>query len=205
MRGFVAVVMLVAVACGDDARRGTSDAAPIADPDAYCHFDCFGSTTCADGVVTVVEHAPVECQEWTGACPSSTLTCSDGCELDGASWFGTDAAPFACALPAKQVGDACPCLPTRAVDVGDGTVTQTYLACVDGLCAEAAPPVVEGWLEPCRSGDAPCLDGGACAVRTTYCLGDWECPEGATCDLVPGEDTPVCRPGPRGAPVELAC
>jgi hypothetical protein len=140
---------------------------------------------------------------------------------------------FCAETPVAQVGDSCAnrCLPTRAVAAANGTATQQYLACDSslGTCVAADPPTIadylgactpmgEAWKTPGATGFA---DAGshACLVAyspqtqtsklaaTIYCVGDWECPQGSSCDdgllnlerpdIVHG----VCRPGARGEPL----
>jgi hypothetical protein len=143
--------------------------------------------------------------------------------------------------PAARPGDACEpllCRPTRAAALADGSVTQSYLRCgANSQCETDEPPVIERYLEPCtptaaqygRPGESGYVSDGYesyCLIhhdaeagcvrqgRTILCLGDWDCPQGSTCDaglrrldLPTALGTPVCRPGPRGPlrPSDLSC
>lgn len=219
MRWLIGVLVLVG--CGG------STAAPDAmiDADGCGIIECRAAVECRGGVVTSWIGTDSPC-DWGGVCPSSDVECTAGCDVDGAYFWGDevlDAVTLCAETPAKQVGDPCPCLPTRAVDQGDGTVAQTYLACEGGVCVEAAAPVVDGWLAPCvgvvppsagfagwvHTTQGDCLVDDPCVVRTIQCSGDWQCPEGASCDdAVPNPDgyvLGICRPGPRGSPIALGC
>lgn len=130
-------------------------------------------------------------------------------------------------LPTRAVADA-----TGAV-----TQTYLSCDFASRTCAAAEPPLIESYLAPCPEtaaahagpgvsgissaapdtgpgADALCLvawDETAQAMRhgmTVGCIGDWQCPEGASCDAslatLPADDRspgPVCRPGARGAPL----
>jgi hypothetical protein len=140
---------------------------------------------------------------------------------------------FCAETPVAKVGDSCAsrCLPTRAVADAQDNVTQQYLACdaALGVCVAAEPPAVAGYLGACvPSGEAWKTPGAtgfagagdhACLVAfspqtldskvaaTIYCVGDWQCPQGSSCDDgLLNLDRPdiahsVCRPGARGAPL----
>ena len=208
----VVVAALAASACNPHAQLGN-------DGDDTCVIiDCLqDATACSGGRITTYTGANTDgmCFEsWEGVCPEPTnVDCPDGCEIDGARYDG-HLGDRLCRAETKEAGDPCPCT-TRAVDLGDGTVAQSYLECAGNVCVAADPPVIARWLEPCDWVTPPsdtyngaqgfCLVACGRTGETIYCVGDWECPEGATCDLVPGEETPVCRPGPRGAPIDLGC
>jgi hypothetical protein len=149
--------------------------------------------------------------------------------------FGVDDAQLCAGAADRAVGDPCfrlgPCWPTHAATQPDGTVTQGYLACDSeaAQCVETAPPAIDGWLAPCAAYEpvtgpfegmaeggyyGACLvdqDGVDCSVsvQSLPCNGDWECPDGATCDSTLSTTSTrrfaVCRPGPRGAPLDLGC
>jgi hypothetical protein len=173
-----------------------------------CHIDCFGRTTCRDGVVTVWAHNPVPCDQWTGECPHGVVTtCSKGC--NAAAMNGPTNCPQAiCRENApKAAGDACQadddCRPTPATASGN-----VYLRCDTGTgkCVTAGPPVLGDWLEACTPSAVESLRGittpfrvfadtkcsaGACAAAgretciaqgcTQPCRSDDECPAGSVC------------------------
>ena len=228
------ILAILCSGCGSPEGLSLPEDAGI-DADTCGIVDCWDELYCRDGVVTRIYETDRACEDYGGVCPVTETSCQLGCDLDGVGYFEdpeTELEPVRlCAeTPAAIAGDTCNdatlCLPTRAAVQPDGTVTQTYLTCDAGTCVETAPPVIEGWLEPCDGVTEPpspdfvgldelcliqhvsatsCLQTG----RTVNCRGDWECPAGATCDdAIPG--TPAyggafCRPGPRGAPIDLGC
>lgn len=140
--------------------------------------------------------------------------------------------------PTARVGDACPngrwdCRPTRLEPQPDGSLRQIYLDCENRVCAEQPPPDRPTFLAACDKVDpaevapwigsgatgvitnisTPCLlvDDGTClhVGRTYGCDGDWDCPQGASCERLSwldGEVAPtggVCRPGLRGTPIAV--
>jgi hypothetical protein len=169
----------------------------------------------------------------TGTCAYTSVTCRDGCDLEWRTEYLGEAAPLAMfcrETPTAMPGDPCSplgCRPTRAREQPDGSAVQDYLTCDNTTrqCVPGKPPVVTDYLAPCddwaiehggpdRSGVANhCLiawDPDAELSRhgrTIGCIGDWECPQGSSCDdrlenLQFGwTHPPVCRPGPRGAPL----
>lgn len=200
------------------------DAGDAGDPDGGyapgCHYDCFGSATCFGGQVVVTINAPVPCEHWKGACPTrEPYACEKGCAEEGhfSGLYENDPTVLCVEGAPKKAGSPCEsaadCLPTPAVidwDAG-GTVHNVYLQCDTdaGVCVEAAPAEIDGWLSDCGlsapdsgvtagSGaygfvaTAAC-PGGACAfyaksgetcIRqgcTGPCEGDHQCPPGAMC------------------------
>lgn len=154
------VILIALVAACDGGGTGTGgDAAPDAAPpdaDPYCHWDCFGYTECADGVVTAWEDIPVPCEYWTGECPSSTFTCERGCRTDVDQLGPLDPPLNICEENRpKAVGDPCVddsyCRPEVATIHPDGSVTNVYLQCdtTAGQCVERTPPTVADLYAPC--------------------------------------------------------
>ncbi len=186
-----------------------------------CHIDCFGSATCYGGLVVAEIGAPVPCALWTGACPTlPAYRCEKGCAQEGRFEGRYDLQPeVLCAEGApKSVGSPCEtdqdCLPAPATyDVDAGVLRNVYLQCDmgAGVCVEAPPAELDGWLGDCglpfehdpqspRPGSgtqgiipAGTCPGGACifaaypgetCIRqgcTGPCEGDHDCPPGATC------------------------
>jgi hypothetical protein len=229
----LAPLLLVALAaCNGSSPKITLDGSVDGfGPD--CKFECVGELQCRDGFAYARTNAPVPCVEWVGSCPGTTAQCSGGCDLVFSAhrtddWSGQLAALCRDTQVAK-VGDSCAnqCLPTRAVADAQGNVTQQYLACTGGTCAAAAAPSVGNYLGACGAmavqfgapgvtgvvsdGTNACLlawDTAAGKTRqgsTIFCIGDWECPSGSSCDdSLPFVDDvgvigAVCRPGARGA------
>ena len=141
-----------------------------------------------------------------------------------------DPAALCTKTPVAQAGDACdaaqhPCLPTRVQLAADGTVAgQDYLACDNGTCVAAPPPVVASYLQACAAeilaretaqsaahADVDTVDnfnGGWCLVAwddaaqraatgvTIACMGDWDCPAQSLCDdRIPLVGATADRPG----------
>jgi hypothetical protein len=227
MRLAIAALLLIA-GCNlyrrdADDDSADDDAAPDASVDGSGEIcDCWPMLACNAMVV----------YEWGGfgpedpdACEQSCLIdsypCTNGCDVEGATFYEWDFAPEAlCAgTPDAVVGDACTsvCIPTHG----------TYLACDPSThqCVATSAPVVEDWLAPCVDVPAPpqpgfvgvdalhsCLmqdvPAASCfaTAHSIQCNGDWECPEGATCDDdLPGGGGAWCRPGARGTPLDLGC
>jgi hypothetical protein len=159
-----------------------------------CHYDCFGRTTCVDGVVTWWANTPIDCRHWTGSCPSSVVaTCRKGC----AAAVIHSSVPMACPLvicrenTAKVAGDPCQadddCRPIPAGSATD-TPANIYLRCdvAAGRCVAASPPVVADWMAACTPSlltsfmgqttgvqwfDDPRCSSGACvAAGTQTCV-----------------------------------
>jgi hypothetical protein len=196
--------------------------------------ECWSSNLWCEGGVVISwyggDNVPCDSE-----CQYDEHFCAEGCDVEfpvGA--LGSPPEWFCRETPAAQVGDPCApllCLPTRAVTQPDGSVLQTYLEC-DGAsleCIAVPPPSVNGYMDACPSeaaqfggeGVAGVAAGGGhlCLIawdiglgasrhgQTITCVGDWECPQGSSCDdavvtLPYGEAfEAVCRPGPRGAPL----
>jgi hypothetical protein len=231
-RCVLALVLLAA--CGG--RAGSDDAAgddASTDghrPDAECTiWECQAFEVCNGGVVSWSGGADTDGQCFAeDPCPDPlTYACAEGCDVNGAFFDPAIDPSILChETPTKMIGDPCGCLPTRAIPQPDGSVLQQYLTCgANNLCEAAEPPVVDGWLGPCAainvpadyngakySSDGWCLVqsvGGTCSesVKTIDCIGDWQCPQGASCDdsLAGAEGGAFCRPGARGAPLDLGC
>src|SRR5689334_12487224 len=81
------VCFLVLAACGGGSDANDAMPMPMPMPDAtvdsdpYCHYDCFGSVSCTGNEVRYQLHAPVPCAHWTGECPYTIYTCTDGCDV----------------------------------------------------------------------------------------------------------------------------
>jgi hypothetical protein len=193
------------------------------DADEYCHYDCFGAQTCADGVVTSWAHTPVPCEKWDEECPHfESYVCERGCWTDMIETGDPEVDPGALCEEnrPKQVGDPCVddsyCLPEVATVV-DGTVVNVYLQCdlELGECVAREAPVVADWLsqcgllsedvgdwgvvetEACASGLCLYIDGEACLRQgcTAACTGDGECPPGSVCEHYGYSGPTVCKPG----------
>jgi hypothetical protein len=232
----VVVVLALLAGCNGGGDVMLVDAATDGFPPG-CQYECSALLQCRAGVAYQRTHAPIACELWQGSCPGSARGCTTGCDVAFTASPDGDWAEllhvFCEETAVAKVGDSCAsrCLPTRAVAGTNGTVTQQYLACDSslGTCVAADPPTVadylgactpmgEAWKTPGATGFA---DAGthACLVAyspqtqtskiasTIYCVGDWECPQGSSCDdgllnlehpdIVHG----VCRPGARGAPL----
>jgi hypothetical protein len=232
MRG-CALALLLLAACGGRSPSGSVDATP----DATCPiWDCQAHEGCSDGFASSTGGTDTDgwCVYEDPCGPPSGVTCGLGCDVEGV-WYDSptvDPAALCTDTPTRQIGDPCDetgqCLPTRAIVQPDGSVFQQYLQCGAGGCEAAPEPVVPDWLAPCASITAAPSPGfvgvttsaeGLCLVQdvpgtclatahTITCHGDWECPQGASCDLLDGThgDQPgTCRPGARGAPLDLGC
>jgi hypothetical protein len=227
---------VVVAACGSGADAPTDAIADAdVDSDPYCHYDCFGSLSCVGNEVRYQIHAPVPCTEWTGECPTTVYTCSQGCDVSFESfptvlWSDGQLSAFCAEAVTVSAGAPCSdpleCLPTRGVDSG-GTVVQDYLACdfTMASCTTVPPPDVTSFLMSCAAAAATVPEGESRALytsdtgtwclvawdaiamaqrhgQTVACVGDWSCPEGATCDdSIAGSPDGLCRPGPRGSPL----
>jgi hypothetical protein len=224
---------LVLAACKDDPRitvDGSMDGA------AGCQKICEGELQCRNGIAYHRPPAQVPCDQWQGTCAGTVVVCSAGCDLDFGlprtdDWSMQLRALCADAAQA-QPGDSCAagCVPTRAVADGQGGVQQQYLRCDAGSnqCVVTTAPDVPSYLMPCvagldyaepgvngivRESGMACLlawDTSTASARhglSNFCVGDWECAAGASCDdslpflNVSGANAAVCRPGPRGAPL----
>src|SRR6266496_1211823 len=122
-----------------------------------CHYDCFGRTTCADGVVTSWANVPVPCSQWTGSCPHSIVgMCQKGCGASNSRIGASMTCPLVvCKENAPKVlGDPCEtnddCRPSPAL-TGGATPENVYLRCdiTAGTCVSATAPVLADWLAPC--------------------------------------------------------
>ncbi|HEY5944682.1 MAG TPA: hypothetical protein VIV40_04295 [Kofleriaceae bacterium] len=228
----IAAALATLLACKDD-NHITLDGSTDVFPEG-CHFDCTSQIQCRAGVAYQRDPAPIPCEAWTGSCAGVAHACTAGCDLEFwatrlANDYATSLDAFCSETPVAQVGDTCArgCLPTRAVADAQGNVTQQYLRCDANQCAIAAPATVESYLAPCGvggdlagpdvtgiasdGGDRVCLiawDATSSTSRkgsSVHCVGDWECPDGSSCDdslpLVDhsGGSTAVCRPGARGS------
>lgn len=228
---WLAVVLVGgAVGCGGGGGGDLPDAAPDADP--YCHYDCFGYSACADGIVTTWEHEPVPCEYWEGECPHGvSYECERGCRTDVGELGPFDDPRELCEEHRpKRVGDPCVdesgCRPEVATWDAEGNVANVYLSCdvALGECVTRDPPVVPDWLAPCGleldgqpgyaygvaetelCGGGVCLyvERETCVAQgcTIECAGDGECPPGAVCE----PDWGVCKPGPPNRiGVDLVC
>jgi hypothetical protein len=126
-----------------------------------CFFDCFGSSSCADGVVRSVHAIYSTCEEAAAAgvteCESEvTYHCARGCRTDETE-IDTDQAPEQLCEEnrPKQVGDPCTddsgCRPEVATINADGSVTNVYLQCdmAAGQCVSRDAPVVPDLYASC--------------------------------------------------------
>lgn len=176
-----------------------------------CHWDCFFGRECIDGQVIEVWHAPVDCDDWTGRCPTFVAgECSEGC---------SDRAPEAHGRPRDgtwtawceegelaRIDDACTVDEDCEPPAPDYLGGADYMACVDGACAAAeAPPLPTDIEAPCTIDVEAAATGGtqlvaddgcesgwcelardvaAGCVRhacAAPCAGDWDCPEATRC------------------------
>lgn len=191
---------------------GTGGSASSGTAGCQGHIDCFGRSTCADGVVTQWANMPVSCS--AGGCPHGVVgSCRKGC---GAAVIN---GPPSCVLSIcrenmpKAAGDPCEtdddCRPVPARTTAS-TVQNVYLRCDlgMGLCVPGTAPVVADWLAPCTPGivsslrgmttglmqltDAACSSGvcmaageGSCVRQgcTKGCRSDDECPQGSRCSF----------------------
>lgn len=216
-----AILAVVGVACHDGlgGLGGEGCGEPI---------ECFPTMECRGGEVLEWNYHLVGCEE---DCPAPRVAheCLRGC---GSSPLprpaeSSDPGEISLYCVAGHLGAPCTrdddCLPTYAVEQTDGTVVQEYLRCDGAACVATDPPVVDGWLEPCDGSRAPLgfngvlennclvdtsLDECVATAQTIRCFADWHCPQGATCDQVAlpsGFSRRVCRPGPRGAAIQLSC
>ncbi len=148
-----------------------------------------------------------------------------------------DDARMCAEYPTARLGDLCPrgeyeCRPTRLERLASGELHQTYLECANGVCIEDPPPPTGIYLQPCDQTDParlaplvgsgrtgvvvansrPCLvtDVAGClyTAYTPSCVGDWNCPQGASCDdgleFLSGSSSGLdglCRPGLRDTPL----
>jgi hypothetical protein len=180
----------------------------------------------------VWDPTPVPCWEWTDTCaPVDRVQCEYGCDVEGSYWEVTsgliDQRRVCAEYPTARAGDPCTyeydCRPTRLELQADGSLHQTYLSCGLEVCEVINdPPALPGYLGACEpqlrvdpgsSGaygsclfvDVPgdCLYTGI----SQRCDGDWECPQGSSCDSsLPRfgpSDGAYCRPGLRGAPLPI--
>lgn len=209
-RILVALVGLMTFACGGDgggdvggdgdgggedasldAMRPDADDAGAATrldaPDVpFCHWDCFFARECVDGQVIQTYHAPVDCEDWAGACPSFVAgECSEGCsdrpppsEYGWPShlWDGSWVA-FCEEGELARVGDACSvdddCEPPAPTVAGGAD----YLACEEGACAPTSAPVLPTDVY------APCtIDVEAVATTAHQTVADPGC-ESGWCEL----------------------
>jgi hypothetical protein len=227
-------LLIVAIAaCGDDAHMSAPDASRTR-KDGGLPYPCIpggnaiDTATCIDGKATTRR----DLYSSQAGCPAENdykdeTICAQGCALSvdkrmivmndhGLEPFGK-AARVLCAESLAHVGDTCttdgtrPCLPTRAMLNGDGTVaSQTYLACVSGQCAATSAPAGTVPLPPCTAllisahggasvngfvmaGQLPLDDTvallawddtmqmTACGMSHS-CVGDWQCGVGMLCD-----------------------
>jgi hypothetical protein len=147
-----AAILLFVLGC---APEGVADAGRInADTDPNCHWDCFLSVSCGDGVVRGVINAPVPCSAWTGSCPTRVLgTCAAGCRdrplTDAFRWESW------CAGPEERfAGDPCAsdadCQPPAMVLDGGA---RPRLGCdLDlGMCEEVPAPIPSDFAGPCSA------------------------------------------------------
>jgi hypothetical protein len=237
MTSFMRTCLMLAmlVACNGGGTQITLDGSSDAPPN--CHYDCVSGLQCQSSVAYQREQTPVPCALWEGACPGTARLCTTSCDVVFSTVrfpddWATRLQAFCAETPVAQPGQSCDdgCLPTRAIGDAAGNVTQQYLACVSNQCVATAAPTVADYLAPCsvgaeyagpgvtgaadgHDGVHACLlawDAALMATRqgsTIYCIGDWECPTGASCDDGLGfVDSPtrvagVCRPGARGAPL----
>jgi hypothetical protein len=155
-----------------------------------CHYDCFGGTSCRNGVVTTIIHGPVPCEHLTGSCPVlATYNCKEGCAIEPTDVRGGEN-PFAnvpaAALavlcketPNATAGTPCDatqpsCLPNRAqehADAGaDGGLHTEYLTCQSNTCQPATdpPPSATNYYSPCTG--ATTGDGYIASGSCFYCL-----------------------------------
>lgn len=151
-----------------------------------CHWDCFFARACLDGRVIQTVHAPVDCDRWTGSCPTFVAgECSEGCSdrppHSGYGWppGSSDRTWTAWCEEGElaRVGDACTseeeCEPP-APDVDGGA---DHLGCVAGACAPAAAPVLPSDVY------APCtIDVEAVATPARQVVEDTGC-ESGWCEL----------------------
>ena len=233
MRWTALAVLVLTAACRFYGASNDGDSMPDAAPDAWPEvIDCWATLTCRGGSVYSTYGSDSSDDPTCGY--GVAYVCDDGCDVEGAGYFDAEAnfepARLCAGAPDLTSGDGCwgdgPCWPTHGVAQPDGTLTQEYLRCDRDLheCVATEPPTVDYWLQPCTTYETlppdfhgvsrQCLvdqDEAGCAITgaTYVCRGDWECPEGATCDdSLPDTATwarAVCRPGPRGAPLSLGC
>ncbi len=131
-----------------------------------CHYDCFGRTTCLDGVVTSWANTPVSCSAWTGSCPHYVVeTCRKGCSASEISTSTLCPLAICKENVPKVAGDPCEtddeCRPSRARTTGTTTPENVYLRCdvAAGICVSADPPVLADWLAGCTPGLLTSLGG----------------------------------------------
>src|SRR5262245_44615444 len=117
-------LFLALAACGGGADL-VADAPPDlpVDADPNCHYDCFGSVSCAGKEVRYQTRGPVPRDQWTGECPYTTYTCTQGCDVafesfptimwQGLTAFCAETSPISAGAPCS---DPVECLPTRGVD-----------------------------------------------------------------------------------------
>lgn len=126
------------------------------DVDPYCHYDCFGYLTCAEGIVTLYNHVAVPCEYWTGGCPHEVVyTCEKFCSSSVEQDPYTEPSRLCEEGRPKKVGDPCEaeadCEPQIPERNPDGSIMNIYLQCdlEMHLCVERPAPVVADWLATC--------------------------------------------------------
>ena len=154
-----------------------------------CHYDCFGGTSCRNGVVTTIVYAPVPCGSFTGSCPvAATYTCKEGCSIEPTDIRGfgnpfqnasaADLAVLCKETPSKTAGDPCgsaptSCLPNRAQERADagaeGGLHTDYLACQAGSCQPTdLLPSPANYYSPCTGSTTG--DGYIASDNCSFCL-----------------------------------
>ena len=155
-------------------------------PDTYdpnCHWDCFGETTCVDGVVVEYSSTPVPCDRWSGSCKSTfILQCQEGCR-DGIFHFESNLSAgqehLFCKENTPTIGSPCTedieCFLVENRDTMIPPVIN-HLRCdtANGQCASILPTPSADYLQPCGLPEtqttesfveAPACEGGVCIVH----------------------------------------
>lgn len=157
----------------------TKDIEQDEDFDEFCHHDCFGSAVCENGQVTVYEHTPIACGDWTGSCPSAIeYQCKQGCAIKQIHDPWIDPKKLCVEEQPNKVGDPCEsdeqCKPPDTTYSEQREPIVSYLFCdtQQGTCQEGEPPVIEGYLEECQIENTGRPFGAFGAIEGPNCPGD---------------------------------